>query len=48
MPVAPAANINDPIEAAWPTHKVDTFGLMYCIVSYTPRPAVTKPPGLLI
>ena len=33
MPVAPAANIKDPIEAACPTHNVETFGLMYCIVS---------------
>ena len=34
--------------AAWPIHKVDTCGFIYCIVSYIPSPAVTKPPGLLM
>ena len=28
--------------------KVLTSGLTYCIVSYIPKPAVTKPPGLLM
>ena len=27
MPEAPAANIKDPIDAACPTHSVETFGL---------------------
>ena len=33
---------------AMPEHKVETGELIYCIVSYIPSPAVTRPPGLLI
>ena len=29
---------------ACPTHHVATGALMYCTVSYMPRPAVTSPP----
>ena len=33
LPLAPAASRNAPIEAAMPTHSVETSGLMNCIVS---------------
>ena len=33
FPLVPAANKNDPILAAWPIHKVETSGFIYCIVS---------------
>ena len=36
------------MEAAMPMQMVETSGLMYCMVSYIARPAVTTPPGLLI
>ena len=48
FPFAPAVNKNAPMLAACPTHKVETSGLMNCIVSYIARPAVTEPPGELI
>jgi hypothetical protein len=34
--------------AAMPMHKVETSGLMNCIVSNTDRPALTEPPGELM
>ena len=34
--------------AAWPTQTVETRGLMYCMVSWIARPAVTTPPGELM
>ena len=46
VPGVPAASKREPIDAACPTHHVDTGGNMYCIVSYIARPAVTLPPGL--
>ena len=33
MSLCPAASSSEPIEAAWPTHKVDTAGRTNCIVS---------------
>ncbi len=33
MSLAPAVSSSDPIEAAWPMTRVETLGLMYCIVS---------------
>jgi hypothetical protein len=33
---------------ATPTQIVCTSGFMYCIVSYTTRPAYTEPPGELM
>ena len=34
--------------AAWPMQTVAMLGLMYCMVSYTAIPAVTRPPGELM
>ena len=45
FPEVPAANKNDPIEAAKPTQMVITYDLIYCIVSNIAIPAVTEPPG---
>lgn len=36
------------MEAASPTHTVDTFGRICLIVSNTAIPAVTEPPGELM
>ena len=33
MSLAPAVSSSEPIEAACPTHSVETFGRMYCMVS---------------
>ena len=48
LPLAPAAIKNAPMLAAMPRHKVETSGLMNCIVSNTDMPAETLPPGELI
>jgi len=48
MPGSPAASRKLPMLAAWPTHTVETAGLMYCIVSWIAMPAVTTPPGELM
>lgn len=42
---APAARMNDAIEAAIPTLIVITSDLMCCMVSNMARPAITEPPG---
>lgn len=47
-PASPAARSKDAMEHAWPTAKVATGHLMYCIVSYMANPAVTTPPGELM
>ena len=39
---------DSPHGSAWPMQIVETAGLMYCMVSYIARPAVTTPPGELI
>ena len=36
------------MEAATPMQMVAMSGLTYCMVSYTPSPAYTLPPGLLM
>ena len=33
LPGAPAASSSEPIDAACPTQSVETWGLMYCMVS---------------
>ena len=48
LPLAPAASRNAPIDAAMPTHSVDTSGLMNCMVSKIAIPADTEPPGELM
>src|SRR5260221_13936909 len=45
MPGSPAASRKLPIEAAWPMQTVDTFGRIYCMVSWIAMPAVITPPG---
>ena len=47
LPAVPEARRNAPMEAASPTHTVDTSGRMCRIVSKTAMPAVTEPPGEL-
>ncbi len=48
IPGSPAARRKLPMLAAWPTQTVETRGLMYCMVSWIARPAVTTPPGELM
>ena len=48
LPLVPAASRNAPIEAAMPTHSVETSGLMNCMVSKIAMPADTDPPGELM
>ena len=45
FPFSPDARSNAPMLAACPMHIVDIFGLIYWMVSYIARPAVTLPPG---
>src|SRR5690554_3713877 len=45
LPCAPAHKRTAPMDAAMPVQMVATSGEMYCMVSYTPRPAYTDPPG---
>ena len=47
-PFSPPANNRLPILAAEPIQNVCTGVLIYCIVSYIARPAVTTPPGELM
>ena len=48
LPFLPEERIKAPIEAAIPTHMVETSLLIKCIVSMIASPAVTEPPGELI
>lgn len=44
---APAARMNEAIDAARPTLMVITSDRICCIVSYMASPAITEPPGQL-
>lgn len=46
LPFSPPASSTDAADAAIPAQIVAICGLMYCIVSYIAKPAVTLPPGL--